>query len=413
VKRLAFAVLGVVLCACAATAQDTWQLVWHDEFNGTAGTKPDPAKWGYDLGRGNPPGWGNSEWETYTNSAENASLDGTGNLVINAIKTGEGAGGYTSARLKTQGLYSTTYGKIEARIKIPYGQGIWPAFWMLGDDISTVSWPRCGEIDIMENIGKETSTVHGTIHGPGYSGANGIGASYSMTGNVSDAFHVFTVIWKTDSIEFQVDGNTFKTITPANIPAGQTWVFDKPFFIIMNLAVGGGWPGYPDATTVFPQTMTIDYVRVYKPATGAAIHKDGIVNAASYKSSLTPGALASAFGVNLSGTTQDNLFNDAAGSFPTTVGGVSVSVDGHPAALTYISPTQVNFQVPWEVTSTSAPVQITNGSQSGAEPASLASAAPSVFADGNGVAIASCSNGVCTLWQWLRQPDSVGLDGRS
>ena len=353
-------------------------------------------------------GWGNGELETYTSEAENASMDGQGNLVIKAIKTGDANHPYTSARIKTQGLYSTTYGKIEARIKIPYGQGIWPAFWMLG---ATGSWPNGGEIDIMENIGKEPSTVHGTIHGPGYSGDHGIGAPYQITGRFADDFHVFAVIWRkgaeqgADSIEFQVDGNTYKKITPADLPAGKEWVFNKPFFLIMNVAVGGGWPGNPDSTTVFPQTMTIDYVRVYQLATGPAVHKDGIVNAASYKSDLTQGALGSAFGVLLSSTTQDNLFDATRGSFPTSVGGVSVSVDGHPAPLTYISPTQVNFQVPWEVTSASAPVLITStGGESGPEPAAIAAAAPSAFADANGTAILNCDGGVvragaiCVLW---------------
>ena len=398
-KRLVIAALGVVLCSGAAAAQDAWQLVWHDEFNGTAGAKPDSAKWTYDLGKNG--GWGNGELEDYTSNAENASMDGKGNLVIKAIKTGNVQDPYTSARIKTQGLYSTTYGKIEARIKIPYGQGIWPAFWMLGDDISTVNWPRCGEIDIMENIGKEPKTTYGTVHGPTQANGNNSysygGTSTLSSGQLSDEFHVFTTVWKSDSIEFLIDGNSYYKATSANLQ-GNPWVFDKPYFIILNLAIGGGWPGNPDGTTVFPQTMTVDYVRVYKLATSAAIHKDGVVNAASYRSALTPGALASAFGVNLSGVTQDNLFDAASHSFPTTVGGVSVSVDGHPAPLTYLSPTQVNFQVPWEVSSTSAPVQITNGAQSGPEPAALAAAAPSVFADGNGVAIANYADGVGVLW---------------
>src|SRR5262249_12858897 len=145
---------------------------------------------------GNPPGWGNGERETYSDSVENASYDGNGNLVIKAIKTGDATRPYTSARIKTQGLYSTAYGKIEARIKIPNGQGIWPAFWMIGASIEQVSWPNCGEIDIMENIGKEPSTVHGTIHGPGYSGAEGISSSYQMAGRFADDFHVYTTIWK-------------------------------------------------------------------------------------------------------------------------------------------------------------------------------------------------------------------------
>jgi beta-glucanase (GH16 family) len=244
-----------------------WQLVWSDEFSGANGSTPDPAKWTYDLG-GN--GWGNQELETYTNRAENAQIQ-DGNLVITARKeTYTGTDGiardYTSARLKTATLFTQTYGKFEARIKLPYGQGMWPAFWLLGSNIDQVGWPMCGEIDIMENIGKEPAIVHGTVHGPGYSGANGIGASYTLPNNApfSDDFHVFTTEWQSNAIRFYVDGSLYKSITTADIPTGSQWVFNHPFFIIMNLAVGGGWPGNPDSTTVFPQTMLVDYVRVYK-----------------------------------------------------------------------------------------------------------------------------------------------------
>lgn len=252
-------------------ARVDWQLVWSDEFNGTDGTSPDATKWTYDLGAGafgGVPGWGNGELESYTNRTVNVQQKG-GNLVITAQpESYTGSDGYTrqytSARIKTQGLYTTAYGRIEARIKIPYGQGIWPAFWMLGNDIDTNGWPTCGEIDIMENIGKEPSTVHGTIHGPGYSGANGIGASYSLTGkNFSDAFHIYTIEWTPNRIQFMVDNTVYATRTPADLPAGTKWVYDHPFFIILNVAVGGGWPGNPDSTTVFPQQMLVDYVRVY------------------------------------------------------------------------------------------------------------------------------------------------------
>ncbi len=178
-------------------------------------------------------------------------------------------GQYTSARLKTLGLAAFTYGRIEARIKLPFGQGIWPAFWMLGVDLGTAGWPRCGEIDIMENIGKEPATVHGTIHGPGYSGANGIGAPYALAeGRFADEFHLFAVQWQPGSIEFSVDRSTFKRITHADLPQGTAWVYDHPFFLLLNLAVGGNWPGYPDATTQFPQRMTVDYVRVYSRTPG-------------------------------------------------------------------------------------------------------------------------------------------------
>jgi beta-glucanase (GH16 family) len=257
--RLAVSLFTLAALAAQQAAPDRpWQLTWHDDFSGPANSKPDPAKWTYDLGAS---GWGNAELENYTNFAGNASLDGEGHLVIQAIAAN---GGYTSARLKTQGLAAFTYGRIEARIKVPFGQGIWPAFWMLGNDIGTAGWPRCGEIDVMENIGKEPATVHGTVHGPGYSGGSGIGAPYTLRdGRFADDFHVFSVDWQPGSIELAVDGTAYKRITPADLPRGAAWVYDHPFFLLLNLAVGGNWPGYPDASTRFPQRMIVDYVRVY------------------------------------------------------------------------------------------------------------------------------------------------------
>jgi beta-glucanase (GH16 family) len=243
-----------------------WRLVWSAEFQGPAGSAPDPAIWTYDLGTNN--GWGNNEKENYTNSTGNAFLDGDGHLVIQAIATPNG--GYTSARLKTQGLYSVTYGKIEMRARIPFGQGLWPAFWMLGSDIDSVGWPHCGEIDIMENIGKEPSTVHGTVHGPGYSGGNGIGAPFLLPDGqrFADGFHTFAVVWGPESVDFLVDNTPYKTVATADLPPGAQWVFTHPFFLILNVAVGGNWPGYPDATTQFPQQMVVDYIRVYRNSFG-------------------------------------------------------------------------------------------------------------------------------------------------
>src|SRR5438552_14367198 len=160
-RKLAIALFTLAALHGQQSALDRpWRMVWHDEFAGPANEPPDRAKWTYDLGA---TGWGNAELENYTNSTNNAALDGEGHLVIQAIAAN---GGYTSARLKTEGIAAFTYGRIEARIKLPFGQGIWPAFWMLGSDIGTVGWPRCGEIDIMENIGKEPAMVHGTVHGP-------------------------------------------------------------------------------------------------------------------------------------------------------------------------------------------------------------------------------------------------------
>jgi beta-glucanase (GH16 family) len=252
-----------------ASASPAWKLVWSDEFNGSNGSAVDASKWVFDSGGG---GWGNDELEYYTNRLQNSSQQ-DGNLVIKVLQEKyTGADGvsrnYTSARLKTLGKFSQTYGRFEARIKIPRGQGIWPAFWMLGDDIEKPGWPACGEIDIMENIGKEPALVHGTIHGPGYSGDKGIGGPYGLPGGQSfaDDFHVFAVEWEPNAIRFSVDDHLYTTRTPADLPKGAKWVYDHPFFMLLNLAVGGGWPGSPDSTSVFPQTMLVDYVRVYERA---------------------------------------------------------------------------------------------------------------------------------------------------
>jgi len=254
-------VLACVIAALPAQAQDR-RLIWSDEFDGPAGTAPDAAKWTYDLGAS---GWGNQELENYTGSRANSYLDGEGHLVIAALESAPHH--YTSARLKTQGKFTVTYGRIEARIRIPYSQGIWPAFWMLGDHVHGKGWPDCGEIDIMENIGKEPDTVHGTVHGPGYSGANGIGKPFAIdSGRFADDYHVYAVEWSPDRVEFLVDGKSYHTVTPASLPAGAQWVYDHPFYLILNVAVGGNWPGNPDETSVFPQKMLVDYVRVYEPA---------------------------------------------------------------------------------------------------------------------------------------------------
>lgn len=236
--------------------------MWSDEFDGAAGSLPDATNWVMETG-GN--GWGNNELEYYTDRAENAALDGNGSLVITARAEAYMGRDYTSARLKTQGKFDHTYGRFEARIRIPFGQGIWPAFWMLGNDIGTAGWPTCGEIDIMENVGKEPTLVHGTIHGPGYSGGNGIGASYSLPNDApfADASHVYAVEWEAAAIRWYVDDALYETRTPADLPSGTTWVFDHPFFMLLNVAVGGQWPGNPDSTTTFPQQMIVDYVRVY------------------------------------------------------------------------------------------------------------------------------------------------------
>ncbi len=258
----------IVLPVCAQKdSSSRWTLVWNDEFNQPDGSRPDSTKWVAEVGGH---GWGNHELEYYTDRPQNASIE-DGKLVIRALREDyTGKDGvtkqYTSARLKTEGKFARRYGRFEARIKIPYGQGIWPAFWMLGDDISKVDWPNCGEIDIMENIGKEPSTVHGTIHGPEYNGANGLGNPYSLPapGRFADNFHLFAVEWETDTIRFYVDSTLYATRSRSELRPNQKWVFDHPFFLLLNVAVGGDWPGNPDSTTHFPQTMLVDYIRVYR-----------------------------------------------------------------------------------------------------------------------------------------------------
>jgi beta-glucanase (GH16 family) len=239
-----------------------WELVWSDEFEGASGTPVDSESWNL-VNRGD--GFGNNELQYYTNRTENAVLDGEGSLVITANEEEHGERSYTSARLESIGKVELTYGRVEGRLKIPFGQGIWPAFWMLGADIGSVGWPGCGEIDIMENVGHEPTVVHGTLHGPGYSGGNPLGASYSLPGNprFADDFHVFAVEWEEDVVRWYVDDELYKTRTPADVPDGARWVYDHPFYVILNVAVGGNWPGAPDSTTTFPQTMLVDYVRIY------------------------------------------------------------------------------------------------------------------------------------------------------
>jgi beta-glucanase (GH16 family) len=267
---LAF-VLFLLTTSCGGSAQSStpfppsggssYVLTWSDDFGPANGSSPDSAKWVMETGGG---GWGNNELESYTSRPENAKIQ-DGNLVITAIQedfTGTDgiARHYTSARLKTQGKFDQKYGRFETRIKIPAGQGIWPAFWMLGNNINTVSWPSCGEIDIMENIGKEPSTVHGSLHASGFDSTG----SYALNaGKFADDFHVFAIEWEPAVIRFYVDGHLYDTRTPADVPAGQTWAFDHPFFLLLNVAVGGNWPGSPDETSTFPQTMLVDYVRVY------------------------------------------------------------------------------------------------------------------------------------------------------
>ena len=256
-----------VIGTSGQSSKQTWKLVWQDEFNGRDGSPIDKSKWTAEVGGR---GWGNHELEYYTERIDNA-FQSKGLLVIKAIKeefTGRDnvKRSYTSARLITKHTFSATYGRFEARIKLPRGQGIWPAFWLLGNGIDKVGWPRCGEIDIMELIGKQPSTVHGTIHGPGYSGGKGLSSSYSLTDGkqFAEAFHVFAIEWEPNRIRFYCDDILYQTVTPGDLPPGTTWVYDHPFFILLNVAVGGDWPGNPDSTISFPQVMLVDYVRVFE-----------------------------------------------------------------------------------------------------------------------------------------------------
>jgi beta-glucanase (GH16 family) len=259
--------------AASSTALPGWTLTWDDEFNLPNGSAVDSTKWTQETGNG---GWStNKEREYYTPGTDNAVLQ-NGMLVITAKTQGASAYSceygtcqYTSARMNTASSFTQKYGRFEARIKIPKGQGMWPAFWMLGDNIGSAGWPQCGEVDIMENVGSTPSTDYGSLHGPGYSGGQDLTGSYSLPdgGALGDDFHVYAVEWAPDTIRFYLDDVNYETRTSADVPSGDTWVYDHPFFLILNVAVGGQWPGDPDDTTQFPQTMQVDYVRVYTQAT--------------------------------------------------------------------------------------------------------------------------------------------------
>lgn len=414
--RPAFAMACLVLFAISSAAQE-WRLVWSDEFNGIAGAPPDPVNWNYDLGFMQPYQLSNGEIETYTNLPQNAFQDGNGNLIIRAIR--DASGNYTSARLQTGAPGASTqtadwswqYGLIEARMKLPYGQGIWPALWMLGEDFGVAGWPACGEIDIMENFGTFStpgyptgeSTNSGTLHGPAGAGSS---AAYNAQGlytlpwgeRVSDDFHVYAIQWFENVVAFSVDGTVYYTGTPfsSSIPLGQ-WKFNAPFFILLNLAIGGPntvW-GTPDPNAPFSnQDLVVDYVRVYKavaaPPQAPVIAPGRVVNAASYLGGVSPGALATVFGNNLADKTYSSPM-DANGNFARTAGGVAVTVNGISAPLVYVSANQISFQVPWEIIpGPSVDVQVTRGLLASAvETITVASSAsPAMFLEDftNGIA---------------------------
>ncbi|MDH3294531.1 MAG: glycoside hydrolase family 16 protein [Acidimicrobiia bacterium] len=243
-----------------------WELVWSDEFDGDT---IDTTAWTYDIGGW---GWGNGEAQYYTDRPENARLE-NGLLVIEARQEQFEDSYYTSARLKTEGLKEFQYGRIEARIKVPAGAGLWPAFWMLGSgfehgsDDPARSWPNVGEIDVMEYLGREPDLIMGTIHGPGYAGGGGLTRWNRQDYPIADEFHTYSVEWSPEGISWFYDGELYYTVTPEDL-SGREWVFDKEFFLILNLAVGGQFPGPIDLNLEFPVFLFVDHVRVYQQAEG-------------------------------------------------------------------------------------------------------------------------------------------------
>ena len=247
------------------TVAEFKNLVLSDEFD--TDNKINTDIWTFDIGTGSN-GWGNNEEQFYTKRTENVSVQ-NGILIIKALKEDYSGSDYTSSKILTKGLKEQAYGRFEARIQLPTGQGMWPAFWLLGANCGdgtadTEVWPNCGEIDIMEYRGQEPTVVHGSVHGPGYAGGNAITKTYALENDRFDTgFHVFGIEWTPEYINYYVDDVLYNQITRQQVEEKGTWVFDQPFYIIINLAVGGNFIGAPNEETVFPQTMLIDYVRVY------------------------------------------------------------------------------------------------------------------------------------------------------
>jgi beta-glucanase (GH16 family) len=239
-------------------------LAWSDEFDGPAGSPPSPAAWWPQTGGH---GWGNRELQYYTGRAENASLDGAGHLVITVDRAQPQARArqdgceYTSARLTSKDRFAMRYGVVQARMQIPDGQGMWPAFWMMGQDFDEVGWPRCGEIDVMENFGKDPRMVHGAAHGPGFTGS-AVTASHRALRSLARGFHVYSVVWEPRRIRWYLDDRHYATVTPGDL-RGQPWVFDHDFFLLVNVAVGGTASVTPGPSVPFPQRLLVDYIRVY------------------------------------------------------------------------------------------------------------------------------------------------------
>jgi beta-glucanase (GH16 family) len=237
------------------------RLYWSDEFDGPAGSPPDPRWWKHELGDGSDtgnPGWGNDELQHYTDRAANACHDGRGNLAIRATNEN---GGYKSARIITKGLFEFTFGRIEARARVPRGAGLWSAIWALGANIDQAPWPACGEIDLVENLGRQPRRIFGTLHCPGHSGDAGISGAHILSEDASNDFHIFAVEWGPQQIEWSLDGHPYFAVPSRDL--GKAWVFDHPFYLLINLTVGGNLGGPVAPGTTFEDRFLIDYVRIY------------------------------------------------------------------------------------------------------------------------------------------------------
>ena len=275
----ALAISASLVCGCSTASIGSaapvapWVQVWSDEFDGAAGARIDSAKWSYETADGCKQGicgWGNSEKEYYTDAAENIALNGQGQLMIVARRAPTGLTCsygpclYTSARITTRGKMLAAPGRVEARIKLPAGQGLWPAFWMLGHNSPAVRWPDCGELDIVENKGSQRATTSSAVHGPGYSGETPFARAHSLArGVLSDDFHTFAVEWDSLAVRFFVDGTAHYAVTRGDVEHYGKSILDQPFFLMLNLAVGGHFDGDPQSDAMFPATMLVDYVRVY------------------------------------------------------------------------------------------------------------------------------------------------------
>jgi beta-glucanase (GH16 family) len=277
--RWALTSSALLVCTCSTASivstppRATWVQVWSDEFDGAAGSRIDDTKWSYETADGCKQGicgWGNNEKEYYTDATENIALNGQGQLMIVARRAPAGLTCsygpclYTSARITTRGKMTAAPGRVEARIKLPAGQGLWPAFWMLGHNSPAVKWPACGELDIMENKGSQSTTTSSAVHGLGYSGQTPFAHAHSLaSGVLADDFHTFAVEWDSLAVRFFVDDTVHYTVTRDAVEHYGKSILDQPFFLMLNLAVGGHFDGDPQSDAIFPATMLVDYVRVY------------------------------------------------------------------------------------------------------------------------------------------------------